>query len=164
MSKRGSNQYKKRVTFPLWKVSLFWMLILLVVIVVLGYLRAHPDKIISPIPDPSIELDVVYASDYAPDDPRREIVRVFGVHSDKAFRLLECENKPLNPRAKNKNRDGSVDLGIFQINSYWHGFNKGVNNERYLFDPAINTAIAWRIYEGSGYSFKMWTCGRKLSI
>ena len=89
----------------------------------------------------------------------KEIYEVFGEeHFDKAMKLLECENKTLNPKAIHINKDGSQDLGIFQINTYWNGFNKSQNNKRYLFDPAINIRIAWRLYQDSGYSFKLWSC------
>ena len=116
--------------------------------------EAKTKKIVSPTPFPR------------PNNPiKAEIYDVFGKeHYKKAMMLLECENKSLNPEAVNVNKGGSIDYGLFQINSYWHGFNKFVNNERYLFDPAINIRIAWRIYEGNGYSFKMWTCGEKLNI
>lgn len=92
-----------------------------------------------------------------------EIIReVFGKHSDKAFKLLECENKSLNPNAVNTAGNtpaGSRDIGVFQINEYWQGVNA-----KFLFDPELNVRIAWKIYEDSGYSFKMWTCGKKYGI
>ena len=89
---------------------------------------------------------------------------IFKEDSGKAFKLLSCENERLRPNAVNVNKDGSQDLGIFQLNSNWHGFNKPVNNKRYLFDPKVNIAIAYRLYVDSGRSFKMWVCGKHLSI
>jgi len=100
-----------------------------------------------------------------------EIRLVFGEHADKAMLLLKgrgagtcAENRGLNPDAINTNSDGSKDWGVFQINDHWHGFNKAVNNKRYLTDPAINIRIAWRLFETSGYSFKLWTCGKAYGI
>jgi len=92
----------------------------------------------------------------------QEIYEVFGEeYFGEAMELLECENPSLNPKAVNINKDGSKDYGIFQLNSFWHGFNKFVNNKRYLFDPAINIRIAYRLFVTSGNSFKLWSCYKK---
>jgi hypothetical protein len=100
------------------------------------------------------------------EDVKELIKEVFGEHSDKAFKLLECENGSLNPEAVNQNYDSNKtrDLGLFQINSYWQGIRHDGKAEQFLFDPAINTQIAYRLFVDSGYSFKMWTCGRELGI
>ncbi len=96
------------------------------------------------------------------------IKEVFGKYSDKALQLLtdpRChENGKLNPTATNYNSDKSIDFGLFQINSYWNGFNKEVNNARFLFDYKINTLIAWKIFSTNGYTFNRWTCGKELGI
>ena len=41
------------------------------------------------------------------------------VDSDLAMRVAKCESS-LNPNATNTNTDGSIDRGLFQINSKWH--------------------------------------------
>jgi hypothetical protein len=102
----------------------------------------------------------------------QEIYDVFGEKGYlKAMVLLKgrgegtcAENHTLNPDAVNINSDGSKDYGIFQLNSNWHGFNKPVNNERYLYDPSINIRIAYKIYKASGESFNLWTCGRQYGL
>ncbi len=63
------------------------------------------------------------------------------------------ENHDLNPRATNTNRNGSVDRGIFQINSI-HG--RGELD----FDYKENITYAYKLYKGSGNTFKHWTCGK----
>lgn len=87
----------------------------------------------------------------------------FGKHSDKALLLLTgpgcAENRSLNPKATNQN-PGSIDRGVFQINDKWQGFAHQGKANQFLYDPDINIDIAWRLYEDSGYSFKLWTCGR----
>lgn len=105
----------------------------------------EPDKIIVEVP-------------YKPETIKDIVKMVFGKHADDAFKLLECENKDLNPSEKHTNDDGSVDYGLFQLNSYWHGFNRLPNNDRYLTDPMVNAAMAYRLYVESGYSFRLWTC------
>lgn len=96
-----------------------------------------------------------------------DIREVFGVHADKALMLLRgsspkscAENRGLNPKAINTNTDGSKDIGIFQINTRW----QKVENTKFLYDPAINIRIAYRIFADDGFSFKLWTCGRALNI
>lgn len=98
--------------------------------------------------------------------PNKEIAdiikEVFKEDSDKAFKLLSCENASLNPKAINtagNKPKGSKDVGVFQINEYWQGVNS-----KFLLDPEINTRIAYKIFEDNGNSFERWTCGRKLGI
>ena len=100
------------------------------------------------------------------NDIEKEIYAVFGEeHYDKAMLLLTCENTALNPKATNynKNENGVVlskDYGVFQINDHW----QGVTNVNFLFDPAINIRMAYNIYKNSDFTFKMWSCGKRLSI
>jgi hypothetical protein len=90
----------------------------------------------------------------------REVAVVFGTHYAKARRLLACENRALDPYAVHVNQDGSRDIGVFQINTYW----QGVTNEAFLTDYRINIRMAWNIYERSGHTFSRWSCGRTLGI
>jgi len=103
-----------------------------------------------------------------------EIKEVFGEHADKAFLILKgrgdgtcAENRYLDPKAKNRNwikgqpgKYSSTDWGVFQINDHW----QGVTNTKFLLDPSINIRMAWRIFEDSGYTFKMWTCGKAWGV
>ncbi len=98
-----------------------------------------------------------------------DIRSVFGKDTDKALTLLRgtsskscAENRGLDPTATNKNDDTlkTTDYGLFMINSHW----QGVSNVKFLLDPAINIRMAYRIFVDSGYSFKMWSCGKALNI
>lgn len=99
-----------------------------------------------------------------------KIKEVFGKYYPKAILLLKgrkgsdcAENIGLNPNALNDNTKwGGVgrDWGVFQINDKW----QGVTNTKFLKDPDINIRIAWRIFEDSGHSFKLWTCGKYYGI
>jgi len=134
------------------------------------WLKNSRSELLSPVPkSPAYSQPVVYAAEISPiaspthtptsspapetkttDDSQSKDVKsivqqVFGSHADKAFKLLTCENGSLNPKATNHNRDK-------------------VGNEGFLFDPEINIHIAWRIYQDDGYSFKLWTCGKKFGI
>lgn len=117
----------------------------------------RPTPTATPIPEPVTDVE-------------KEIKLVFGSHYQKAMLLLKgdgkgtcSENHALNPEALNDNTKwGGVgkDWGVFQINDKW----QGVSNTAFLKDPAINIRIAWNIYKRSGYSFKLWTCGKVYGI
>lgn len=49
----------------------------------------------------------------------RRVAKEEGVDPDLATRVAKCESG-LNPGATNTNPQGSVDRGLFQINSRWH--------------------------------------------
>lgn len=118
-------------------------------------------SIIAPSPTPIIEN---------PTTEQEEIIayvkEVFGRDSDKALSLLKgtdkChgENPSLRVDAVHVNNDSSKDYGLFQWNDYWNGFNKPVNNARYLFDYKIATNLTYRKFINDGHSFREWTSGK----
>lgn len=61
----------------------------------------------------------------------------------------------LDPRAVNKNTDGSEDHGLFQINDRWWG--KECPGD--MFNPGLNTKCARLVYKKMGYHG--WTVYRK---
>jgi len=69
----------------------------------------------------------------------------------------------INPYVVNKNKDGSEDIGVMQINSFWI---KKLNLERdFLFEPCINVLIGGWILKNCidkfGYSLKALDCYNK---
>ena len=67
------------------------------------------------------------------------IQHVFGARSRQALCVARHESS-LNPKAVNRNRDGSVDRGLFQINSV----HRAWANLRRLFEPLYNARCAFR--------------------
>ena len=53
-------------------------------------------------------------------------------------------------RASNKNRNGSSDYGLFQVNSLHYGDSGCPSNSTGLYDAARNTKCALAIYESQG--------------
>lgn len=168
----------RRKTRPKW-VSDSMVLLALVVGTLLGsgFVRAETwykafakEQYINPLSEKDIkyiEVPTKVIKYEIPQTIQDDIRAVFGEYADDAMRVLECENKGLNPKAVNDNTAwGGVgrDHGIFQINDYWQGFRHGGKATQFLHDPAINIRVAWRIFEDEGYSFAKWTCGRKLGI
>jgi hypothetical protein len=80
------------------------------------------------------------------------IVEVFGDDAADAIVVIrKCENSSFNPRAINQNRNGSVDRGIFQLNSaYWGGEE--------LFDWKTNVDVAYKVFTRAGKKWTPWTC------
>lgn len=83
------------------------------------------------------------------------IVEVFGEDAPDAFNVLYCENRGLNPNAVNHNRNGSRDLGIFQLNDKYHG---GEEN----FDWKLNIDKAYKIFKSHGKKWTAWTCSKRV--
>ena len=87
------------------------------------------------------------------------IKQVFGNEADNAFKILSCENKGLNPKAINHNRDLSTDHGIFQINSiHLKGKAKGKDLNNYK----DNIDVAKKIYDDRGWS--AWACSHMMGV
>ena len=83
------------------------------------------------------------------------IVEVFGEDAPDAFSILYCENRSLSPNAVNHNRNGSRDLGVFQLNDRYHG---GEEN----FNPETNVRKAYKIFSKKGWS--PWACSERVGV
>lgn len=73
--------------------------------------------------------------------------------------IMVCTAKyesSFNTAAKNKNRNGSVDTGLFQINDIW--LNACQVSRKTLLDPKENARCAYRVWKQQGleawYAFK----------
>lgn len=71
------------------------------------------------------------------------------------IRLAKCESS-LNPNAKNVNKSGSVDRGVFQINDYWH---KEVSDEQAY---NLKYATEWTIKRINAGFQSEWVCDAKI--
>jgi soluble lytic murein transglycosylase-like protein len=79
--------------------------------------------------------------------------------------IMQAENKSCNPNINNAglNYDGSVDYGLFQVNSIHSGMVGG--NLDTLYDPATNISVAHKIYTGSGWTaWSTYNNGKYLSF
>ena len=83
------------------------------------------------------------------------ICEVFGDEYDNAMSVLSCENKSLNPNAINEyNRNGSIDQGIFQINS--------VHGQTNMFNYKANIDFAYKLFKKKGWS--PWACSHMVGV
>ena len=70
-----------------------------------------------------------------------------------ALSIIRCESR-WNPYAINKNKGGSYDLGLWQINEKYHEIEREC-----AFDVFCSTRFAMDIYQSWG-SWKAWICYR----
>lgn len=85
------------------------------------------------------------------------IVYKFGNKSDIALAIVKCESN-FNEHAINKNKDkeGTFDLGLWQLNEKWQLKPRGISRAE-AFNPHKSTDIAYQIYtEQKG--FQAWSC------
>lgn len=80
--------------------------------------------------------------------------------------VTTCENSSRDPKRININKDGSVDLGVSQINEKYHASRvKKIFNEDFwsaMGDSVKNIVYAAWIYQDQG-NFSAWTCDRLVS-
>lgn len=74
-----------------------------------------------------------------------------------ATAIAIAENRTLKVNATNRNSDGSIDRGIWQINSV----HKQFDAQRLLSDPVYNGQAAYEVYREAGNSFRPWTTFKK---
>jgi soluble lytic murein transglycosylase-like protein len=92
-----------------------------------------------------------------------EAGRMYKVHPDILRAITKVESN-FNPRALNKNQNGTYDIGIMQINSSWIPVLKqyGLNNPSWLWDPCYNIHVgAWilsQCVQQYGYTWEAIGC------
>lgn len=95
-----------------------------------------------------VEIDI--------DDPiQREILEVFKGEYKNAIKIASCESG-LRPDAWNENTNGSVDVGVFQINSV-HGIRA-----KWLLNPEVNIRVAKQLFDEQGWN--PWVCSRLVDL
>ena len=79
-------------------------------------------------------------------------------HDPEMLAIAKAESK-LNPKAHNKNRNGTIDTGIFQINSI-HGYD-----EKWLQNPGNNIQAAKEILKKQGkQAWVTWNFAKKNNL
>ena len=77
--------------------------------------------------------------------------------------IVECENSARDPKKVNINENGSIDLGVSQINNRWHARRiEKIFNEDFLTamsDSVKNMVYAALIYKDQK-NFSAWSCDK----
>ena len=84
------------------------------------------------------------------------IVDTFGTHAGHALRVAACESG-YDPHARHVNRNGTVDYGVFQINSGGTLQSLGITAAQAL-DAETNIRAAYRLFRKRGW--QPWVCSR----
>lgn len=147
------SKYKKTL-IPRWERDVYRLTIgflsvtLLIGIInkkVEAYLWTHRSPIISPLGDTPVEYvveEIEVPVTRVPESPEEIIRAVFKEDAELAIKVARCES---NLNAKAKNKDSSA-RGLFQILSITHNID-----ERFLFNPLINTLVAKQLYDEQGW-------------
>lgn len=118
----------------------------------------YSEPAITPTPSPSLEPSP--SPSIAPKTQKEQITdyihEVFKEDANDAFKVLECENKPLNPEAENWNRNGTWDAGIFQINQVHGRSMQDMKNWKKNIDQA------YKIFSKQGW--RPWACSHKVGV
>lgn len=149
-AQKWAEKYRKAVTSPGWSGKY--------------YGGATPTPTPAParvIPEGKVEYKGAVIVP-PPPDIAKIIKSVFGPLAQDAAAVAYSENGSFNPVVENKaNADGSIDRGIFQINSNtFNGLMKrkpqllervGVNSFEDMYDPIKNTLVAKIVYDEGGW-------------
>lgn len=85
---------------------------------------------------------------------RKYICEVFGKDCEKALSIAYCESR-YNPEAVGVNKNGTVDRGVFQLNTVHHHITSSC-----AFDARCNIEAAYQLFKKQGW--KPWVCSYKV--
>jgi soluble lytic murein transglycosylase-like protein len=72
-----------------------------------------------------------------------EAGETYGINPSLLKSIARIESN-LNPKAMNKNQNGSIDIGLMQINSFWIK-TLGLDSGKLISDPCYNTMIGAKV-------------------
>jgi hypothetical protein len=108
-----------------------------------------------------LQIEILRLREKNPGHPKetieemiRRIAAEEGVDPDLAVRVALCESG-LDPKAKNVNKDGTTDRGLYQWNDFWH---PQVSDEE-AYDPEKATRLFCRAVKKGHLSW--WNSSRK---
>ncbi|MCR4285586.1 MAG: transglycosylase SLT domain-containing protein [Candidatus Kaiserbacteria bacterium] len=123
------------------------------------YNRAHPLVYTAEaqVVEPRVILIEVIPEEKTVEEKIRE---TFPEDPETALKIAHCESS-LDPSAiNNRNKNGSVDKGLYQINSVHDKRVRELDLD--LFDTDDNLKIARLLYEE--HTWSPWVCAKKLGI
>jgi soluble lytic murein transglycosylase-like protein len=94
-----------------------------------------------------------------------EASKTYGINPVIIYAIIKTESG-FNPRAVNKNRNGTYDIGLMQVNTSWlPTLSKYGYNINHLFDPCVNVHVGTWVLANCiktyGYNWKAIDCYNK---
>jgi len=113
------------------------------------------------MPRPALSRPLILALLLAAPDARacwQEAGAKYGVNPYLLYAIAKTESG-LNPKALNHNRNGSVDVGLMQINSAWFPKLRKLGiDEQQLYQPCTNIEVgAWILAQNMRRLGNTWT-------
>ena len=147
-------------------------LLLIGLIIILGAILRHYNKphstigLLSPLAQTQPSLIVIVREVQAEQSEKQEILHyIVEKFGDRAADLISiirlCENSTFDQKRTNKNKDGSFDSGVAQVNSVHIGEYKECTNSL-VTDWRSNIDCAKKVYDLQGIS--AWVCAKKVGI
>lgn len=94
-----------------------------------------------------------------------EAGKTYGINPSLLKSIAQIESN-LNPKAMNKNQNGSIDIGLMQINSFWIK-TLGLDTNKLISDPCYNTMIGAKVLKQCidryGYTWEAVGCYNAMS-
>jgi len=111
---------------------------------------------LDPVRFTDAELKIFYDKHKIPETTEEIIKDIFKGDAEWAFKCLMSENYHKNPMAINHNKNGTIDIGVFQINTVHCGKVSEAKGSdacvRKLQDVRTNVMVAKRILDTQGKS------------
>jgi hypothetical protein len=111
---------------------------------------------------PTAEISAVVTKKLTKEEIKEYVlneIRKAGLNPLEAEKIIHCESRWDDQAVNDKNRNGSNDLGLWQINSI---HRKQISDEGRLdYKTATQWAIEKRLRDGN---WSAWVCARKLAI
>lgn len=177
-----TQRYKRSLKRRMIKNHAWLVLLLLTIALSLFFARQNPEplfsvrasvaqevELVSPLPVRESEVSPTPSPSPTPTpvptkcNEKCQIVKYitekFGDRAADAIVIIRtCENSTFDQSRTNHNNNGTVDYGVFQVNS--------IHEKRYggafKTDWKANVDVAYEIYKSAGEKFTPWTCAHKI--
>lgn len=150
----AARQYKVRKPRKVVHSNLWNYLDFPIRLIFFGFLLLFTIKVLQTAPSgiPKVHADTAsptpVVSEIPKNDPESIIQSVFGKDAPIMLKIARCESG-IRKDATNKNKNGTQDRGVFQINSNtWPGYTDIDYN--WAYDAKANILVAKKIFDARG--------------
>ncbi len=153
------NQHTNRFGLKQSTMVSVWQMVALILLGVIVTMKLQP-PVISPLSDNPF-VETVRATEVTPKtDVAGAIKRIAGQHAPRLLKIAKAESN-FKENAWNNNTNGTIDIGVFQINSIHFPNVPGQTREakiRWLLNAENNIIFAMNLYLSQG--IKPWSASK----